>query len=231
MRAWAGRAEYAQGQPGSVKWCAVTIANSGGAYDPSVRRLALIAACLAVAGCGDGSGGAALGPGGVERHEPNATDAAFVRAMVPHQSAGVAMARVAERRAKRTELRSIGGEIADRQAPTIERLRELTPAVPPAAGAAWKPAPVDVRRLRDPVSFDFEFMTGMIRHHEDSIALAEVEQDRGGDDRIKRVAKEIFESQKRELEKLRRYLRTWYGTDGSEGPGGSAPPGGDSPDT
>ena len=203
-----------------------------GAYDPNVRRLAVpILAFLVLAGCGDGSGGAALGPGGVERHEPNATDAAFVRAMVPHQSAGVAMARVAERRAKRAELRELGGEIARRQAPTIERLRDLTPSVAPRAGAAPKPAPVDPRRLRDPVSFDHEFMTAMIRHHEDAIALAEVEQDRGGDDRIKRVATEIFESQKRELEKLKRYLRTWYGVDGTEGPGGAPPPGGGSPDT
>jgi uncharacterized protein (DUF305 family) len=184
-----------------------------------------------LAGCGDGSGGAALGPGGVERHEPNAVDAAFVRAMVPHQTAGVAIARTAGRRAKRTELRALGDEIAERQAPTIGRLRDLTPGVSPRTREVPKPAPIDPRGLRDPVSFDHQFMTTMIRHHEDAIALAELQQDRGGDDRIKRVAKEIFESQKRELEKLKRFLRTWYGTDGYEGPGGAAPPGGGDPDT
>ncbi len=71
----------------------------------------------------------------------------------------------------------------------------------------------------------------MIRHHEQSIALAEEEQDRGGDDRIKRIAGEIFESQKRELEKLKRWLGTWYGAEGYEGPGGTPPPSGGPPDT
>jgi uncharacterized protein (DUF305 family) len=197
-----------------------------------MRHLALpIVACLVLAGCGDGSGGAALGPDGVERHDPNATDAAFVRAMVPHQAAGVEIARTAERRAKRAELRALGSQIAARQQPTVERLRELKPDVAPRAGAAPKPAPVDPRALRDPVSFDHRFMTMMIRHHEDSIVLAEVEQHRGGDDRIKLIAAEIFESQKRELERLKRFLRTWYGVDGPQGPGGTPPPSGGDPDT
>jgi uncharacterized protein (DUF305 family) len=195
------------------------------------RLAALLFAGLIAAGCGDGS--SPLGPGSGVHREPNATDAAFVRAMVPHQTSGVAAARIAGRRARRSELRAIGREIADRQAPTIERLRALTP--PPDVARAGgpiggRPEPIDPRRLRDPVSFDHEFMTMMIRHHEGSLAMTDEEQDRGADDRLKRLAAEIYRSQKDELERLRRFLHTWYGEDGPQGPGGGAP-GGSPPDT
>jgi uncharacterized protein (DUF305 family) len=199
-------------------------------------RAATALACLLAAaalGCGDDDGS---NPLSLDRVDPNATDAAFVRAMVPHQQKGVAIAEIAQRRAKRAELRQIGREIADEQEPTIPRLRALDPKLPApsrrsGAGIGGDPAPIDPNRLRDPVSFDREFLGMMIRHHEDTLAMAEEELDRGGDGRLKRLAREIYDSQKRELEKLRRWLRTWYGIEGPEGPGGTPPPSGASPET
>lgn len=200
-----------------------------------LRAATALACALAVAtaGCGGGEG---ANPLSLEPVEPNATDAAFVRAMVPHQQKGVAIAEIAQRRAKRAELRGIGGEIADEQEPTIARLRSLDPELPSpsrrsGAGIGGDPAPIDPDRLRDPVSFDREFLGMMIRHHEDTLGMAEEELDRGGDGRLKRLAREIYDSQKRELEKLRRWLRTWYGIEGPEGPGGTPPPSGASPET
>jgi uncharacterized protein (DUF305 family) len=193
------------------------------------RPLLLALAAAVAAGCG--GGGEQLGldlAGGVG--DPNATDVAFLRAMAPHQQEAAEMVALARRRAARMELREVARKIAaDRGTETlkIRRLaRELRGHAPGTAPLTRTRA--DIRQLRDAVSFDHRFMEMMIRNLEDAVAMAELEQDRGGDARVKRLARQVEESHERDLERLRRYLRTWYGEapipgDRDGGGGGGAP--------
>ena len=196
------------------------------AYDPQVplwRVLStLVVIALLAAGCGGGDGG----PLGVlsERSEPNRTDAAFAHAMVPHQKEGLAMAELARQRALRKELRKIAKTMLGPRRHEIRRLAPLgaelvREGLRPERGAMNR-RPVDIDDLRRATSFDQRFMELMIRHHEDAIAMAEEEQDRGGDPRLKRLAGEILKTHERELEALRRWLRTWYGEGVMPGEGG-----------
>jgi hypothetical protein len=74
------------------------------------------------------------------------------------------------------------------------------------------------------VSFDHEFMVSLILQHEYAMAAAAVERRRGGDERIKALADEIYDSSRKDLAKLRSWLRTWYGDDTLRGvPRGPAP--------
>ncbi|HEX8743470.1 MAG TPA: DUF305 domain-containing protein [Thermoleophilaceae bacterium] len=185
--------------------------------------LALLA--IAATGCGGGDG---LSLGAVGGGEPNATDAAFVRAMVPHEDEAAAMAELGRDRALRRELRKIARAMASERRGDASELRELARGVDADPGAARMTRhPVDLRELRDAVSFDHRFMELTIRHLEEAVAMAEEEQDRGGDRRLKRMAGAILESHTRDLEALRRWLRTWYGEGAlpGDGGGGSAPEG------
>jgi uncharacterized protein (DUF305 family) len=177
---------------------------------------------LLAAGCGGGEGGA-LGALG-EPDEPNATDAAFAQAMVPHQREGLAMAELARERALRKELRRIARDMRGPRRDEIGRLgaiaAELAREGVRAPRGAMSRRPADIDDLRSAVSFDLRFMELLIRHHEDAIAMAEEEQDRGGDRELRRLAGEIQERHERELEALRRWLRTWYGEGVLPGEGG-----------
>lgn len=190
---------------------------------PSRRALSILLVLpLLAAGCG-GDGGA-LGVLADPTDEPNATDAAFAQAMVPHQRDGLAMARLGRERAMRRELRRIGREMIPPRGREIRRLSALAAelqreGVRPGRGAMTR-RPANPRDLKRAVSFDLRFMELVIRHHEDAISMAEEEQDRGGDGRLKKLAGEIQAVHERELEKLRRWLNTWYGEGILPGGGG-----------
>ena len=57
-----------------------------------------------------------------------------------------------------------------------------------------------------------------------AVVAAAVERRRGGDERIKALAEDIYNSSRRDLATLRRWLRTWYGDDTLRGvPRGPSP--------
>jgi uncharacterized protein (DUF305 family) len=188
---------------------------------------------LVLAGCGGGDDGL-FGASGVAGGEPNATDARFAREMLANDRQVGALAGLARERALRKELRRLARSTLERQAKELPELTAAADAVARRGVRAPGPAPatpgVDARKLRVAVSFDHEFMVMMIRVHEDAVAAAELEQDRGGDARLRRLAGEIHESRSRDLEWLRRWLHTWYGEDtlpGEQAPDPSGPGGGE----
>ena len=190
---------------------------------PVRRALTILLVLSLLAGCGGGEGGA-LGVLADPTDEPTPTDAAFAQAIVPHQREALAMAELGRERALRKELRRIARQMLD---PRREEIRRIGPiaaelardGVRPERGAMRR-RPADVRELRRAVSFDLRFMELMIRHHEDAISMAEEEQDRGGHGRLKHLAAELQARHERELEKLRRWLNTWYGEGVLPGGGG-----------
>ncbi|MEA2473379.1 MAG: hypothetical protein QOE06_1294 [Thermoleophilaceae bacterium] len=204
-------------------------------YDPAVpfarpsSLAVLLVVSAAVAGCGGGGG--PLGFSGVGTGKPNATDAAYVRAMVPHERDTGVLAGLGQHRALRKELRRMAKSTAGRQRSDLGQLSAFAAelqsrGVRPGALRLGRGRPrLDPSAVRDATSFDHEFMVALIRQNEGAVAMAEVEQDRGGDLRLKRLAGAILESRSRDLEQLRRWLHTWYGEDTVPGDGGASPSG------
>jgi len=198
----------------------------------------VLLATAVLAGCGGDGGGLV---GGAASSEPNATDAAFARAMVVHERALGSMAQLGRRKALRDELRGIAKETLARNDRELSSVRELadelrSQGVSRIGGGIGEPPPFDARGLRRAVSFDHEFLARMISAHEYAMAAAAVERRRGADSRLRVVAQSIYESSRRDLAKLRRWLSTWYGGDtqppplpppggGGGGGGGGASPG------
>jgi uncharacterized protein (DUF305 family) len=143
------------------------------------RRLAVavLLATAAVAGCGGGI------LDGAEKVEPNATDAAFVRAIVAHQRTTDTMARIGSRKALREELRALAKATVKRNDQDLRRLAELADdvrgrGVSPLHGGIGEPPPIDPRGLRTAVSIDHEFLVRMIQQHEYAVAAAAAERAR-----------------------------------------------------
>ena len=60
---------------------------------------------------------------------------------------------------------------------------------------------------------DQHFITMMIPHHEDAIAMANMALTRAEHPEIKQLAKNIKTSQSQEIEQMRAWYKKWYGTD------------------
>jgi uncharacterized protein (DUF305 family) len=60
---------------------------------------------------------------------------------------------------------------------------------------------------------DQNFLTMMVLHHEDAIAMADLALVRARRDEIKNLARTIKVNQGRENEQMRRWYRQWYGSD------------------
>lgn len=197
-----------------------------------MRRLpALLAALALTAGCGGDGGDGLLSAGGGLGSDPNAYDAEFARAMAANDERVGALVELGRDRARRRELRKIARSTVERLDAELPRLRQAAANLAERGVRPARPNPVpagvDARELREAVSFDHEFMVMMIRAHEHAVAAAEVEQDRGGDPGVKRLAREVSEWRGRDLEQLRRWLNTWYGESTVPGDGGGGGEGGD----
>ena len=60
---------------------------------------------------------------------------------------------------------------------------------------------------------DQNFITMMIPHHEDAIAMADLALTRADHPEIKQLAKNIKTSQSQEIEQMRTWYKKWYGAD------------------
>lgn len=190
----------------------------------------MLAAALATASTLGGCSAAGDVLSGSASSEPNATDAAFARAMVVNQRAVGSIAELGSRKALRNELRRISRRTLARNGRHMPALvgshRDLRKeGVSRVGGGIGEPPAFDKRALRDAVSFDHDFLAHMIDQLEYATRTAAVQRERGGDARLRLMAAAIHESSRRDLAMLRRWLRQWYGDDTQRGPG-TPPPGG-----
>ena len=175
---------------------------------------------IALGGCGGGG----IGDGG----DPNATDAAFARAMSLHQRRTGDIAKLASRQARRRELRTLADATLARNGDYLRGLTEAADeirrrGVSPAGGNVGEPPPYDPRSAG---SSDLEFLQQLIRQNEFALKAAAAERARGGYPELKILAAAIEKASRRDLEKLKRWRRTWYGGDPQPGAPPVPPPGG-----
>jgi uncharacterized protein (DUF305 family) len=187
------------------------------AYDPDVAlRLRLPVVAAAAGACLTALPGCAS-PLAAENHPPNAEDAAFLRSMTQHEQGTLPIPRLAQHRALRAELRGIARTMTKERQANLRRLGALGPGAPrrtgarPASGRPPSSALADLSRVKDATSFDHEFMRTMIEQNQRAMAIANHEAAYGSDPEVKRLAIAISSARRKELDRLRAWLRLWYG--------------------
>ena len=85
----------------------------------------------------------------------------------------------------------------------------------------------DMQAMQMTGDVDHDFITMMRKHHQDGIAMAEVELKQGKDPQAKEMARRIIESQKKDLADFERWLsehqQQGVGGGGTQGTGGETP--------
>ena len=216
-------------------------ANLGEKENDPVHRptffVVLTALTVAVAAC-SGAATSPSSPGAGAASGPAASavaaefDQQFIDMMVPHHQAAVEMAKVAQERAERPELKQLAAEIVEAQEGEIERLREWRKAwfgsdeTPGMAAMPMLPGmggmeghsmgdmtmdmTKDVEALKSADDFDRAFIEAMIPHHETAIEAGKLAEEQGGRPEIKQLGGEIVAAQEREISQMRAWLEAWY---------------------
>jgi uncharacterized protein (DUF305 family) len=144
-------------------------------------------------------------------------DAAYVRQMLPHDAIVVVMARQAQTRSKRAEIKDIADSVQESQVVQLRKLRRVvgrrgydTADAVARQAADAKAMGVRPSALGTPANanltdrkFDKAFVKLLIAHHEGSIAMSRAERKRGQDDELKGIALDLIKQQKQELALLK----------------------------
>ncbi|MBI3964853.1 MAG: DUF305 domain-containing protein [Chloroflexi bacterium] len=165
------------------------------------------------------------GPGQVPGFDMNRH---FIEEMIPHHEDAVVMAELALAQAEHQELRALAENIKRDQAREIEQMKEWYRAwygteVPPGHMSGHMPGmgmgnPRSIDGVRP---FDKAFIEAMIPHHWMAVHMSTMALQRADKPELRGMLQSIVTTQTAEIEQMRQWYRTWYGTEPPTfGPGG-----------
>ncbi len=147
------------------------------------------------------------------------SDELFIDSMVPHHVGAVDMAEVALENAEHEEIMKLSREIVSAQQAEIKELKSIkkeefgTSDVPMSMNMKDM---MDMGMMMNPEDlakenpFDKAFIDNMIPHHQSAIEMAEVAAKNTDNTRIKELASNIIEAQRREIAQMKQWRKDWY---------------------
>ncbi|BAZ21361.1 hypothetical protein NIES4073_22390 [Kalymmatonema gypsitolerans NIES-4073] len=155
-------------------------------------------------------------------------DLRFIDGMTPHHQGAVEMAKEAQQKSKRPEIKNLAGEIIKAQNKEIAELKQWRTAwYPKAPGTptAWhtqmnhtmamspeqsKAMRMDMDLGAGDAEFDLRFINAMIPHHEGAVTMAQDALSKSKRPEIKKLAQSIISSQQKEIEQMKQWRQAWY---------------------
>jgi uncharacterized protein (DUF305 family) len=170
-----------------------------------------------------GHGSMGMGPGGMARQmvmeNGKYSDKAFIDAMVPHHQGAIEMAKVALKNAEHEEIIQLSENIISSQQAEIEELKSIkkeefgTSNVPMEMSQEQMRSMgmmMDPQNLTNKEPFDKAFIDAMIPHHQSAIEMATVALEKSENSRIRELAENIVNAQKREIKQMQEWRKEWY---------------------
>ncbi len=167
-------------------------------------------------GMDHGSGGMASG---MLMKNGKYSDERFIDAMVPHHEGAIDMARVAQKNAEHPEIKQLADNITTTQRAEIKELESIkkeefgTSRVPKNMNMGQMESMgmmTDPGDLANENPFDKAFIDNMIPHHQSAIEMAEVALRETDNPKIRELATNIVEAQKREISQMKQWRERWY---------------------
>ena len=163
-----------------------------------------------------------LGPADAE------LDLRFVDAMTPHHQGAVEMAKEAQQKSKRPEVRKLAALIIQTQNKELNQMKQWRQVWYPKAST--KPLaynsqmghsmPMSQDQMKGMMmsmnlgsaddQFDLRFLNAMILHHEGAVVMAQDALSKSKRPEIKKLAAEIIASQKAEIKQMQQWKQAWY---------------------
>ncbi len=156
-------------------------------------------------------------------------DAHFIEQMIPHHEDAITMAKLAQTRAKKPEVKKLANNIIASQSKEIDQMtswyaswfgRELPAGkeVMNRHGMMGNTSGMhmgmmgndsDLTRLENAPDFDRAFVEDMIPHHQMAVMMASMLKDGSNRPEMKKLADDIITAQTNEIDQMRSWLTSW----------------------
>lgn len=175
--------------------------------------LLLVLAGLVLSACG-GEGSS---------NKPNGDARAFTTQMIVHHQSAIEMAKIAQDRADRPEIKTLATAIVDAQEPEIAQLDAVDTHLAakdietgnPGLPDSMMGTTIDESMLLTANPFDREFIDMMVLHHQCAIRMARVQLAKGKDAKLRQLATAIIVAQSQEIAPMNSWRMDWYGAESS----------------
>jgi len=155
-------------------------------------------------------------------------DLRFIDAMTLHHQGAVDMAKEAQKKSQRSEIKQLAGDITKAQNKEINQLTQWRKAwypqsanEPVAYGTTAKSTITMPEEQRQDMAmaedlgaadaqFDLRFINAMIPHHESAVTMAKDTLNKTKRPEIKQLAQDIVTSQQAEVTQMKQWRQAWY---------------------
>jgi uncharacterized protein (DUF305 family) len=155
-------------------------------------------------------------------------DLRFIDGMTPHHEGAIEMAKEAQQKSKRPEIKKLADNIIKAQNQEITQMKQWRKGW--YANAGDKPMAYDAQmgHMMEMSSdqmkgmmmnmdlgaadkdFDLRFINGMIPHHEGAVTMAQDALKKSQRPEIKKLAQAIITSQDAEINQMKQWRKSWY---------------------
>ncbi len=146
------------------------------------------------------------------------SDERFVDMMAAHHRMAIEMAKAARQNGEHEEVRQLAENMISAQQDEIEELSSIKGKAFGSSEVATTPNPAERTtfamlspdELADQQSFDRAFIDSNIPHHASAIEMASVALMQGDNPEIKRLARQIVDTQSQEVGQMIAWRQEWY---------------------
>ncbi|BAZ48507.1 hypothetical protein NIES4103_11150 [Nostoc sp. NIES-4103] len=155
-------------------------------------------------------------------------DLRFIDAMIPHHQGAVEMAKEAQTKSKRPEIKKLADNIIKSQNQEITQMKQWRQAWYPKAGNQPMAYHSKMGHMMEMSSeqmkammmtqdlgaadaqFDLRFINAMIPHHQGAVTMAQDALKKSKRPEIKTLAQEIIKAQDTEINQMQQWRKAWY---------------------
>ncbi len=149
--------------------------------------------------------------GGIDRN--------FIEQMIPHHESAIAMAKLAQQKSTRPEIKSLADNIKTSQTDEISSMKQWykdwygTDVPTVTSGNIWRGQMMNSQASTDSLSaandFDKAFLAQMIDHHQMAVTMANMLNAGTARPEMKKLAKDIIAAQTKEINDMMIWQQQW----------------------
>lgn len=163
------------------------------------------------------------------QNNANVIDAHFIEQMIPHHEDAITMAKLAQTKAKRSEVKELANNIITAQTTEVDQMKkwykEWFNRDFPSGSEIMNQhgmmgnssgmhmgkmgGEMDLERLENAQDFDRAFVEDMIPHHQMAVIMASMLKNGTQREVMKKLADDIITTQTNEIDMMRGWLRSW----------------------